>query len=117
MFCLLCQHVASGIFQIANIVPGLVKLLNTNWQSVSLQHACCSHKNKILNEEIKPRSWPLRFEHAFITWICTLVVGQLTCENIDYISCIYVKYLEYKVMLLCFMSLAHTENHTNYILN
>ena len=40
-----------GIFQIANIVPSLIKLLNRNWLAVNLQHARCSHKNVIVNEK------------------------------------------------------------------
>ena len=34
------------VFQITNIVPSL------NWQPVNLLHACCSHKNVILNEHL-----------------------------------------------------------------
>ena len=45
------ERVAGGIFQIVNIVPSLIRQLNTNWLAVSLQHACCCHYNVKLNEK------------------------------------------------------------------
>ena len=38
------------------------KVTKTNWQPLNLQHACCSHKNVILNENNKSRSRHPRFD-------------------------------------------------------
>jgi len=59
MFCLPFERAIAvgGIFRTEDPGPSLVKSLNTNWQTVNLQHTCYSHKNIILNENIKPRSW------------------------------------------------------------
>ena len=58
MFYLPFKRVAGGIFKIANIVPSLVKQLNTKWQAINLQCACCSHENIILNGENKSYQHP-----------------------------------------------------------
>ena len=51
MFCL-------RILQIANIVLGLLKKLNTTWQVVNRQHARGSQNKVMLNKKmIKPRNW------------------------------------------------------------
>ena len=56
MFCLPFERAADGIFQTANIVPSLIKRLNSNWHVVNIEHGYCSCKNVILNKNIKPRS-------------------------------------------------------------
>ena len=59
MFYLPCERVAlaGGIIQIANIIPQELNevTISINWQALNLQHACCSHKNVILNEFFLPR--------------------------------------------------------------
>ena len=37
--------------------------VTANWQTVNLLHACWSHKNVILNDELKPSSWHPRFSN------------------------------------------------------
>ena len=47
------ERIAGEIFQNANIVPSLMKLLNPNWHVVNLQRTCCSRKNLKISDKIK----------------------------------------------------------------
>ena len=49
-FCFETGCDADWISSTLNIVLTLLKWLNTNRQAVNIQHACCSHKNAIVNE-------------------------------------------------------------------